>query len=515
MDKWLNHPTAMKIISLALGIILWAVVHFDDSQPSTTVPSSSYEYKTVNSVKIQVTGLNSQNYVLQSMDADSVKLYVRGSKTDLLRANSDDYQVSIDLSTVTEGQHTLRLQTDLPRGVELVSITPSTVTVALEELQTKEFEVEIATKGTPAKGYKAGIPVLSPTNRVHVTLPSSGLAKVQKVGGTVSVEGESKTIKNKSVKLAAYDSEGNVIEGAVLDPAVLEVEVPITNPYKSVPLQFKLIGQLPSGLSIASFKPETEQVTIYGPQDVLDGIEFVEADVSLSELTKSGKVAVPLKGVTGITEFSPAEVNVNVEIVLSQIRSLQGLPVTIEGVGDGLAAKIVEPATEVVDITVRGAPAILDKLQPGDVDVVADLSGRGLGSYTVPLVVNSPRFVDQAGGNLTITVEITQDGAETPAEETTATEGTDAGSSSGGTAGAGAGASGSGGGTGSGTTGSGGTAGGTSGGSGSSGSSAGSGNGSGSGTAGGSGNASGEGSASSGTASGAGEGSSDTTTTNP
>jgi Uncharacterized protein conserved in bacteria len=470
VDKWLNHPTAMKIISLALGIILWAVVHFDESQPTTTVPTSNYEYKTVNSVKIQATGLNAQNYVLQSMSADSVKLYVRGSKTDLLRASSDDYTVYVDLSTVTEGQHTLRLQTELPRGVEQVSITPSTVTVAVEELQTKEFEVEVTTKGTPAKGYKAGIPVLSPTNRVHVTLPSSGLAKVERVGGTVSVEGESKTIKSKSVKLAAYDSAGNVIEGAVLDPAVIEVEVPITNPYKLVPLQFKLIGQLPSGLSIASFKPETEQVTIYGPQDVLDTIEFVEADVNLSELTQTGEFTVPIKGVASITEFSPAEAKVSVEIVLSQIRSLQGLPVTIEGVGDGLAAKIVEPATQVVDITVRGAPAILDKLQPGDVDVVADLSGRGLGSYTVPLTVNSPRFVDQAGGNLTITVEITEAATEEPTDETTATDGTETGAGetgSTGSGGAGSGSTGSGGAgsgsTGAGATGSGGVSSGSSG----------------------------------------------------
>lgn len=453
MDKWLNHPTASKIIALALGIILWAVVHFDDYQSTTTAVPSNYEYKTFNSLKIQTTGLNSQNYVLQSMDTDTVKLVVRGSKSDLIRANPDDYTVRVDLSTVTEGQHTLRLQYELPRGVEFVSMTPQTVTVGVEELQTKEFEVEVATKGTPAKGYKAGIPVLSPTNRVHVTLPSSSLAKVERVGGTVSVEGESKTIKNKSVKLAAYDGSGNVIAGAVLDPAVLEVEVPITNPYKSVPLQFKLLGQLPSGLSISSFKPETEQVTIYGPQDVLDTIEFVEADVNLSELTQSGKFTIPVKGAASITEFSPSEVNVNVEIVLSQIRSLQGLPVTIEGLGSGLKAKIVEPATEVVDITVKGAPAILDKLQPGDVEVVADLSGRGLGSYTVPLIVNSPRFVDQAGGNITITVEITQDGTtETTPPDTAATTDGTAGGGTGGSGGTGT--SGAGGSAGSGSTGS-------------------------------------------------------------
>lgn len=409
MDKWLNHPTVMKLVALALGLILWTVVHFDDSQTSTPIVSSTIEKKTFNDVKVEAYGLNEHNYVLQSIQPESVKLTVQGAPSDIRRATTEDYLVRVDLSTVTEGQHTLKLQANLPSGVEQVSLTPDTVTVNVEELQTKEFEVEVQTKGTPAEGFKAGIPVLKPTNRVHVTLPSSELNKVERVSGTVSVSGLNESIKSKSVKLAAYDKYGNVIEDAVLDPAVLEVDVPITNPYKTVPIQFKMVGHLPAGLSISSFEPETEKVTIYGPQAVLDTVEFVEADIPLGTMTKSGQVEVKLKSVDQITEYSPSTVKVDVKVVLSQTRTIQSLPVTIEGLGEGLVAKITDPATEKVDVTMQGAPAMLDSLQPGDVDVVADLSGRGPGVYTVPIVVNSPSFIDQVGGNMSITVEITAD----------------------------------------------------------------------------------------------------------
>lgn len=431
MDKWLSHPTVMKLLAVVLALILWAVVHFDNSQP-TPIVTSTIEKKTLNAVKIQTYGFNDRNYVLQSVEPQSVKLIVQGTKSDLLKATAEEYLVRADLSTVTEGQHTLKLQADLPRGVDLVSMTPDTVTVNVEELQTKEFEVQIETKGTPAEGFKAGIPVLRPTNRVHVTLPSSKLAKVERVGGTVSVEGLSASLKSKSVKLAAFDANGNVVDGAVLDPAVVEVDVPVTNPYKTVPIQFKLVGQMPAGLSISSFKPETEQVTIYGPQAALDKVEFVEADVPLGSLTQSGKIEIKLQGIDSITEFSPAVVNVDVKVVLTQTRTIQGLPVTIEGLGQGLHAKITDPATEKVDITMQGAPAMLDSLQPGDVDAVADLSGRGPGVYTVPIVVNSPRFIDQAGGNTTITVEITSDAqSSAPPDGSTPAGGTDAGTAEG------------------------------------------------------------------------------------
>lgn len=271
------------------------------------------------------------------------------------------------------------------------------MTVELEELQTKEFEVQVTPTGTPKEGYKAGAPVLRPTNRVHVTLPASEMDRVDHVGGSISIEGADKTLKDKSVKLVAYDGSGQEIPGAEVDPAVLEVEVPITNPFKQVPIQLKLIGQLPSGLSVENLTPSAEQATIYGPQTELDKIDFIEADLNLSEVTKSGKVDITLNKSDAITEVSPAAITVDVQVVLTQTRTIQGLPITIKGLGNGLKMQIMNPASGQADITFKGAPAVLDKLQPGDVSVEADLSGRGPGTYTIPLNVNSPRFVDQSG----------------------------------------------------------------------------------------------------------------------
>ncbi|MFD2329333.1 YbbR-like domain-containing protein [Cohnella sp. GCM10020058] len=412
MDKWLSHPNAVRLISLALGILLWAVVHFNpDSTPNNV--ASLIETRTFTDVKVQVRGLDDQSYVLKSMDPAKVKLIVRGTPSDLLAARSDGgYIVEADLSTVKAGTHTITLRTDLPRSIQTIQVEPSTVTVVLEELQTKEFEVQVTTTGTPKEGYKAGAPVLRPTNRAHVTLPASEMDRVDHVGGSISIDGADKTLKDKSVKLVAYDGSGQEIPGAEVDPAVLEVEVPITNPFKQVPIQLKLIGQLPAGLSVANLSPSAEQATIYGPQTELDKIDFIEADLNLSEVTKSGKVDIKLSKPDAVTEVSPAAITVDVQVVLTQTRTIQGLPITVKGLGNGLKMQITNPASGQADITFKGAPAVLDKLQPGDVSVEADLSGRGPGTYTIPLNVNSPRFVDQSGGNTSVEVEITNIGTD-------------------------------------------------------------------------------------------------------
>jgi YbbR domain-containing protein len=407
VDKWLNHPTAVKLIALALGILMWAVVHFNPSESSPNNVSSLLETRVIDAVNIQPYGLDERNYVLLGLEPKTVKLKVRGTRSDLLAAKTNDYRIQVDLRTVGEGKHTLYLDENLPRGIQLVEMTPATVTVDVEALQIKEFEVNILTEGNPAKGYKVGTPIIKPSNRVHVTLPKNELAQVERVGTSISIDGEKETLKNKSVKLTAYDQEGRIIKDAIIDPAVVEVEIPITNPFKTVPLQFKMLGHMPAGLSIASFKADVEQVTVYGPQEALDKIDFIEVDVQQDNLKNSGQVTVPLKVVAPIIEISPKQININIEVLLSSTRSLEGLPITWSGLGDGLTVKIIEPSTGKADITIKGAPAILDRLKPGDVSVVADLSGRGPGTYTVPLVVNLERFMEQAGGTSNITVEIT------------------------------------------------------------------------------------------------------------
>ncbi|WP_052476080.1 CdaR family protein [Cohnella kolymensis] len=427
MDRWLHHPTAVKIVALALGILMWAVVHFDQDQPSPSDVSALRQTDTIEGVKVEAYGLDERDFILLDMEPQTVALTVKGTPTDLLAAPKGDYRLRIDLRTVGAGEHTLNIKVEsLPRGIQFVQMSPTTVHVNIQSLQTRELEADIRTEGDPAQGYKAGLPVIKPSNRVHVTLPSDQWPDVARVGANISIEGAQEALENKSVKLAAYDSAGKVIEGARIDPEVLEVDIPITNPFKTVPLQFRFTGTMPAELSIAAFKPEVEQVTIYGPQQALDKIDFIEAHIQVNNLTKSGNVAVPLKVTTPITQISPEQVKVDVDIVLAATRSLEGLPITLKGLGGGLRAKISEPSTGKADITIKGAPSMLDHLQPGDVGVVADLSGKGPGTHTIPLIVNLPRFIEQAGGTNSITVQIEDDvPADAPLDSSGAPAGQD------------------------------------------------------------------------------------------
>ncbi|QHW32715.1 hypothetical protein GZH47_19170 [Paenibacillus rhizovicinus] len=420
MDKWLNHPTALKIISLLIGILMWAVVHFDSEETPNAVATGT-ETQEIDTVQIKPIGMDDKNYALRLLDPEEVHLTVRGSRSDLLLASHNNgYQVTVDLSKASDGRMVLPVKVNLPRGLELIEARPSNVTVVMERLLTKEFEVTINTEGTPGKGYKLGQPLVKPNSRVHVTLPSDEMNEVAMVGGTISVDGEEETVNDKKMKLAALDKDGNELTDAVISPNVVEVEIPITKPFKKLPLQVGFKGSLPEGLAISSFEQSVDAITIYGPQDVLDKYEFYDdLTIDLSQLKQSGTMELDVKPNKDVATVDPAKVSFDYTIVPAQSKILPKLPVTMIGLSEGLKAQITLPIDGHVDASISGAPNMLAQISSKDVQLVADLSGLGPGSHVVPLDMHLPRFITQpSNAPLSITVMIT-DGTTPPTTETT------------------------------------------------------------------------------------------------
>lgn len=76
MDKWIKNNTASKLIALAVSILLWAMVHMDSGTPAP--PTTFYDTKIIEGVKIQTYGFDDGEYALTGIDQDRVNLEVRG-----------------------------------------------------------------------------------------------------------------------------------------------------------------------------------------------------------------------------------------------------------------------------------------------------------------------------------------------------------------------------------------------------------------------------------------------------
>ncbi|MUT67996.1 YbbR-like domain-containing protein [Paenibacillus sp. NEAU-GSW1] len=420
MDKWLSHPTALKVLSVIIALLLWAVVHFDPEKTPATV-TSNVDTKAYEAQSVVPIGLDDEFYALVKLEPTVVRVVVEGKRANLLALKDDDIVLNVDVSGLEAGEHTVPLSYKLPKGIELVEMSPTTVTVELVEIQTKLFDLGVITKGTPAKGYITGTPIFANegNSQVEVTLPKEEMSHVGSVSITLSVEGAEKPIEEKKAKIVVYDTEGKPMEHSVIKPETVAVTLPVTPPFKMLPLQIGFTGSLPEGLSVSAVKPEIEKVAVYGEQKLLDTMEsYKGATIDLSKIKGSGTYQVKLEASDGVKLVEPTEVNVELTIVSSETRTISR-QIELNGLGEGLSANITSPEGGTASFEVVGAPNVLDALETGDVLLSVDLSGVAPGTYTMNVQASLPRFVQLAGSAeavLKVTLDITDNSVSTGAD---------------------------------------------------------------------------------------------------
>jgi YbbR domain-containing protein len=398
MDRWFGNNNVVRVVAILLGVLLWVIVRLDVQNSSPNGMQSTLVSQRYTDVSISVVGLDTNRYSVQSIDPGKVNLQVSGSAAALRRVNISDYKVLLDLTGAQPGQQLIPLQAvGFPSGVE-VDITPPSVTVRLEEKLRKEIPVAVTVVGAPAEGYEAGDPVVEP-NRVNVTVSDSTAQEIATVVGEISVKGAKETVKDQ-VKLVALNAAGDPVDVAI-SPPVVDVEVPITSPFKTVPLQIKLNGTPPPGYAVGAFEQSAAEVTVYGSRGFLNTLEFYDGlSVDLGNLTetKSFEFEIPKK--EGVDAVNPATVTATVTIVPAVTTTLQGIPLTVNGKSEMYDYRIISPTDQTFNVTVEAAPDIIANLTAKDVRAIVNVSNMPPGAHELPVEYNLPSFVKTAAGNI-------------------------------------------------------------------------------------------------------------------
>ncbi|MCL6457593.1 MAG: hypothetical protein K6T85_06255 [Gorillibacterium sp.] len=401
MDRFLRNNNMVKAAAVLIALLLWLVVRLGDNEPIQRVSNKAVS-ETISNVTVNPVYDEAQ-YAVMSIEPKEVSVDMTWKESSYLKSSFSNLQVEADLTELTEGTHDVVLRAVGISNNIVTTISPYSVKVTIEKIQHKQVPVEITTTGNPSAGYKAGQPVIRP-NRVSISVPQSMVDQVDSARAQVSIEGANETI-SKQVKLTVYDWNGRSMDGQV-SPQVVDVEIPITSPFKLMPIQVKLTGEPAEGYSVASFSQDPETVSVYAAQDVLNGMDFyagLELDLSGFKETRKLDLTVPLK--PGIASVAPAAIKATVEIVPSGQKLLEQVPITLTGQSEGFTYKL---ATEksTIDMNLIGAPSVLNNVRLQDVQATVDLSNLGLGVHDLPVIVNLPLFVKIQNPKITVTVEI-------------------------------------------------------------------------------------------------------------
>lgn len=395
MDKLFNSRWFVKIISFFIALMLFMMVNLDtyNNRPGTVLPPVATGSYTLEEVEV-IPYYDEERFAITEM-TETVQVNLRGPQAALtmLQLTRPTYEVYVDLEERDAGVHHVSVKhRGFPRELS-VSIVPQFVRVELQEKKTVSIpvDVDIVNENGLADGYSLGTPIVTPVN-VEITAAEELINEVAIAKAYVDVEGERRTVE-KSVPVKIYDHFGNELHLEV-EPSVVDVRVPITSPFKAVPIKLNRVGELPEGYSINSITVEPREVTIFGPREVLNNLTVIEGVVlDLATITESQTVQLPVPRPRGVERVDPAQVNVTIDLTIEETITMENIPIQLTGLAEGNIGEMIAPENNNVDVTIKGAKSLLEKVTKEEIRAFVDVTQLAVGQHVVPIQVVGPQHL--------------------------------------------------------------------------------------------------------------------------
>ena len=397
MDKFINNRWVMKIIALMLAFMLYMSVSIENSatQQTDSKPSpfsGSTDVQTVTDVPVE-TFYDRENLVVTGVP-QSVTVTLEGPTASVKpTALQKDFEIIADLSNLGIGTHQVTLESRNLSDKLSVAIEPAVASVTIHERISEDFPVDVdfINRGQMEEGYQAEQPIVKP-NIVKVTGSRELIESIALVKARVDLKGVNESIEQQS-RVTVYDREGNTLN-VEIDPPVVDVNVPITSPFKSVPLKINRKGSLKEDLSITKIEAEPNEVTVYGPKSAIDKLEFIDnIELDLTEITESTTIEVDVPLPDGVKRVVPEKVKINVEVEKEEQKTFTNVPIQQIGLSEGLEIEFIDPETGLMDLTVLGSPSTLEGVNSSDMEMYINVTDMNAGEHEAPLEINGPQNV--------------------------------------------------------------------------------------------------------------------------
>jgi YbbR domain-containing protein len=306
-----------------------------------------------------------------------------------------DYHVYVDVTGYGPGEVRVPVQFDgFPSYVQ-VEAEPDEVRVVLEPLTEKTMPVAVEWLGTLPEGYRVGTPSVRPTE-VTVGGAESLLERVVAIKAYVHLDAVSSKVQAESA-LRAVDAQGNRVD-VTIKPKTVRVEAAIQIPKKTVPLRLQWRGSLPDGLTLSDVAYTPQEVTLYGPTDVLaryDEYQGPMVDLSGAKKEQVFQLSLPIE--KGLIRVEPAEITVRLTVSPTVTKTLENVPIQVSGLADGYELVWLQPEDGLLDVVLTGKAEQLDRLSRDDVRLRLDVSRQTVGEHTGNVAADVPASVQLQG----------------------------------------------------------------------------------------------------------------------
>ena len=376
------------LLSLLVATGLWMYVITAVSPNSKT---------TIGNVQVVFEGeswlLENRNLMITDGMDTTVNLDLSGNRSDLNKLNSSNVTLKVDLTKIYEaGATNLTYTIAFPADVASNSITvesrsPATIRLMVEKRLTKEVPVNVVFAGAAPEGFIADTEnVVLDYPTINVKGPASVVEQIDHARIDFSLEGVTESV-SENYRVTFCDAESNPIDVGQIITDVEEVHMDLkVHRFQEVQLKLNAIygGGATEGYVRYEINPAIIRVS--GSDAVLaDLTEIVLGTVNFAELTENTQMTFPInlpEGVTNLTGIT--EATVDISFVGLSIKEFIVNKINAVNIPDGMVCELMN---EVMKVTLRGPASLISQIQPEDIEVTVDLTGKELGTFTAKVKI--------------------------------------------------------------------------------------------------------------------------------
>lgn len=366
------------ILAIVLSTAIWVVATVDEN------PEQAGNFV----VPVETTVIG-EGLLLYSVTPTEIVIQVSAPKDVWSSLSASSFKATANLQKVTAGLHEVEVQVESSdRRARVMKKTPDRVTVRLEWWREKVLPVVVRVSGSPAPGYFQESPFLSPRD---VTIRGAESVIQPAVMATVDLrlDGDKMGLRG-SFAPVPRNARGEEIKGVNIEPASILVELPLKplSNYKTVSIKAVITGTVAPGYWVSNITVEPSTITFGGDPKELDFAYVETAPVNVSGAVTDVIRSVPYYIPPGTAPESKAKPEVFVKVSVEPIPGEQYIrrPVLWRNLTTGLTVTL---GVAVVEITLDGDLATLQRLQPTEAQVWVDLKGVVTGTHELPIILEN------------------------------------------------------------------------------------------------------------------------------
>lgn len=380
--NWGSNTTKVKIIvSLIIAFVLWIYVIGDQD------PINSQKYSNIDVQMRNEYTLEEKELVLVDVLDATVDVTVEGRTSALYNLAWRNITTYVDLSEVTEkGSFDLSVEVlGLPESVDLISVSPATVTVEIDRLIQQNREIEIEFSGELDPGLELTDYIVN-TGTVVIEGGEDVLATVQTVGAIVDLTGQDEGFSDV-VALKAYDENGAEVQDVTLDPEEVTVSVAIGNNY-SLPVVAVITGEPEEGYAIKDVQVTPVQVDVVS-QGATEVTQIQTEPINIEGINEDGEITATLIFPAGMEPVS-GSTTVQVKIEVETIETREFSVSTLEYRNRPETLQMASGQEDVpVVVQLSGPASVIEDITQNQILLYVDLSDGVAGENQVALQMES------------------------------------------------------------------------------------------------------------------------------